>query len=246
MALKQYCSVLVSLLGLSPVGARAQALPDNGPCELNEASQRQHPPQYPEASLKLRNSNFIMLRVHADKQGKVTHSETVQGSGRDDLDEAARVAALKWRVECPANAPVRHTIAILSLTGKPVLLAPPSAPRANEAHVDYSPMERDSVVEMVRYLDAVPNIERKILAPGVVQYETRPNLDARPVDVTTWHVMTEPSPYAPSVVRIRMRFGGEPRLVERIGSRCEASTDACRELQAKLDEMIRRKRESSH
>ncbi len=53
-------------------------------------------PHYPEAAVERRESGSVVWRIFVDSDGRVDHIAPVKTSSYRDLDDAARVAFLRW------------------------------------------------------------------------------------------------------------------------------------------------------
>lgn len=62
-------------------------------------------PKFPEAALRKGTEGYVIVRAHVAKDGVVTRATTSKSSGVAALDEAARNAALKWKMNPAAVKP---------------------------------------------------------------------------------------------------------------------------------------------
>jgi periplasmic protein TonB len=77
-------------------------------------------PLYPESARRRRIEGRVVLRVSVSSDGAPLNVAVLQGSGHDNLDEAAAAAVRQWRfvpatrggvpVEAPADVPVQFRL----------------------------------------------------------------------------------------------------------------------------------------
>lgn len=95
----------VAALAPSPQPAQpdplAQTPPPEQPTSRLQFAQLIHrpDPQYPRASLRLREHGTTLLRLHVDEGGAVRDVEVVRSSGSQRLDRAAAEGVKSWRFE---------------------------------------------------------------------------------------------------------------------------------------------------
>jgi TonB family protein len=57
------------------------------------------PPKFPEASLKRGTEGYVIVRAYVRPDGAVTRATISKSSGDSTLDESARTAVLKWKMQ---------------------------------------------------------------------------------------------------------------------------------------------------
>jgi TonB family protein len=62
-------------------------------------------PNFPEAALRQGSEGYVIVRAHVAKDGVVTRATISRSSGTATLDEAARSAVLKWKMNPAAIKP---------------------------------------------------------------------------------------------------------------------------------------------
>lgn len=62
-------------------------------------------PKFPEAALRKGTEGYVIVRVHVARDGVVTRATISKSSGDATLDEAARNAVLKWKMNAAAVKP---------------------------------------------------------------------------------------------------------------------------------------------
>ncbi len=82
-------------LGEGKIGFDVPA-PDAGLVEA-QSDPGNRPPVYPDGAYARRERGMTVLGIHVGLDGTVARIDLLQSSGHSDLDEAARVAVLRWR-----------------------------------------------------------------------------------------------------------------------------------------------------
>jgi TonB family protein len=62
-------------------------------------------PKFPEAALRRGTEGYVVVRAHIAKDGTVTRATISRSSGDATLDETARTAVLKWKMNAAAIKP---------------------------------------------------------------------------------------------------------------------------------------------
>jgi TonB family protein len=62
-------------------------------------------PKFPEAALRKNSEGYVVVRAYLAKDGTVTRAAISRSSGDGTLDEAARTAVLKWKMNAAAIKP---------------------------------------------------------------------------------------------------------------------------------------------
>src|SRR3954452_13136220 len=62
-------------------------------------------PKFPEASLRKGSEGYVVVRAYIQTDGRVTRATIAKTSGDAILDEAARTAVLKWKMNAAAVKP---------------------------------------------------------------------------------------------------------------------------------------------
>ena len=66
-------------------------------------------PKFPEAALSKGSEGYVIVRAYIGQDGAVTRATISRSSGDSTLDEAAKTAVLKWRMNSPAIRPQYQT-----------------------------------------------------------------------------------------------------------------------------------------
>jgi TonB family protein len=66
-------------------------------------------PNFPQAALSKGSEGYVIVRAYVDATGAVTRVTIAKSSGESMLDDAARMAVLKWRMRADAIKPEYHT-----------------------------------------------------------------------------------------------------------------------------------------
>ena len=66
-------------------------------------------PKFPAAALSKGTEGYVILRTQVGQDGRVTQATITRSSGDPILDDAARIAVLKWKMNPAAIKPEYRT-----------------------------------------------------------------------------------------------------------------------------------------
>lgn len=224
-------------------------------CALDLTSKNGNPPVYPASAKAARQQGDAYVALRPQSPGPGSQVRLVASSGSASLDQAALAAARKWRVACATPAAANGWIEVPVRFALETPAASPSSPPAqaparNTREADAAPLPYRSVAEAANALPRERSLKTTTLPatpPGMHLYQsTKQAVQASPdYVVVNWIVFLPPHPLAPSVVRYTTSTdfggagsGGMPGRRTRASRLCEASTAACRRLDAQIEKLL--------
>jgi TonB family protein len=164
-------------------------------------------PKFPETALRKGTEGYVIVRAYVAKDGVVTRATIARGSGDATLDEAARTAVLKWKMnpaavkpeylakgyeqridfrqEAPAAARYRDRVGYFgSFQGAKIWTYAPFP--------EYPAHERLVKAEGVTHVRVVIGSDGQVSSAEVVKSSGFPNLDKAALDaVRQWRARRE-------------------------------------------------------
>jgi len=224
-------------------------------CALDLASKVRNPPTYPAAAKAARQQGDAYVALRPQSPGTDSEVRLVASSGSASLDQAALAAARKWRFACATPASANGWIEVPVRFALETPGTPPSPPHAQASardarEADSVPLPYRSVAEAANALPKEHSLKTTTLATtpaGMHLYQSTTQAVEASADyaVVNWIVFLPPHPLAPSVVRYttstdfsRSGSGGMPGRKVRASRLCEASTAACRRLDAQIETLL--------
>lgn len=164
-------------------------------------------PKFPETALRKGTEGYVIVRAYVAKDGVVTRATIARGSGDATLDEAARTAVLKWKMnpaavkpeylakgyeqridfrqEAPAAARYRDRVGYFGSFQGPKIWTYAPFP-------EYPAHERLVKAEGVTHVKVVIGPDGQVSSAEVVKSSGFPNLDKAALDaVRQWRARRE-------------------------------------------------------
>ena len=134
------------------------------------------PPKFPAAALSRGSEGYVIVRAHIDPDGSVTRASISKSSGDATLDEAARTAVLKWKMNRTAIKPEYLTKGYAQRID--FRQEAPIAARYRNRHAYFETFESAKFWTHAPFPD-YPFHERYVKAEGVVMVKVRIGPDGR-------------------------------------------------------------------
>ncbi|MCW0396587.1 hypothetical protein NB717_003125 [Xanthomonas sacchari] len=222
-------------------------------CSVDLTSKNMNPPKYPAAALAARQQGDVYVEMRPRTLDASSEVRLSTSSGNRDLDQAALVAAQKWRLTCTTpssgnawiEVPVRFALDTPSAPSRGTTWKTPMSEKreADPVSIPYARVA-DAAKDLPRET-SLKNITPAGAAPGMSVYQSTPQAVRASKDYTVvnWIVFLPPHPLAPSLVRYTTSadFSSKDAATERKvrGSRlCEAPAMACQRLDAQLEKLL--------